>query len=86
MMPPVRCPRWSVLVLPVVLKIVLVAFLVVAVAILVVTFIRKSRAKGFPTPESSSQFWQLNGAMPPTPKPDWMEADGDDEHRDRRQS
>jgi hypothetical protein len=71
-------------VLPVILKIVLVAFLVVAVAILLVTFIRKSRAKGFPTPESASQFWQIKGAMPPTPKPDWIQTD-DDERRERRQ-
>jgi hypothetical protein len=71
--------------LPVVLKIVIVAFLVIALAVLAVAFIRKSRAKGFPTPESTSQFWQIKGAMPPTPTPDWIEADGDDEHRDRRQ-
>jgi hypothetical protein len=75
-----------VLVLPVALKLALVAFLVIGVAILVVAFIRKSRARGFPTPESDSQFWQLKGAMPPTPKPDWIEADGDDEHPDRRRN
>jgi hypothetical protein len=71
--------------LPVVLKVALVVFLVIALTILVVTFIRKSRAKGFPTPESDSQFWQLNGAMPPTPKPGWIEPDGDDDDRERRQ-
>jgi hypothetical protein len=75
-----------VLVLAVVLKIALVAFLVIAVAILVVAFIRKSRARGFPTPESSSQFWQLKGAMPPTPRPDWIEADGDEQRPDPRQN
>jgi hypothetical protein len=75
-----------VLVLPVALKFVLVAFLVIGVAILVAAFIRKSRAKGFPTPESDSQFWQLKGAMPPTPKPDWIGAEGDDQQPDRRQN
>lgn len=63
------------------LKVVLVAFLIIGVAVLIVSFIRKSREKGFPTPESSSQFWQIKGAMPPTPKPDWVEreANADDE-------
>ncbi|BDX30805.1 hypothetical protein TUM20985_13520 [Mycobacterium antarcticum] len=59
------------------LKIVLIVFLVVGLWILAVAFVRKSRAKGFPTPESSSQFWQMNGAMPPTPKPSWSDADED---------
>ena len=63
-------------------KVALVAFLVVGVAVLMISFIRKSREKGFPTPESSSQFWQIKGAMPPTPKPDWVEreANADDEY------
>ncbi|MUL84974.1 MULTISPECIES: hypothetical protein [unclassified Mycolicibacterium] len=40
----------------------------------VVVFIRKSRANGFPTFESTSQLAQMKGAMPPTPKPDhWDE-------------
>jgi hypothetical protein len=56
----------------VVVKIALVAFLVIAAGIVVVTFIRKSRAKGFPAPESSSHFWQAEGSMPPTPKPEWV--------------
>lgn len=62
-------------------KVALVAFLVVGVAVLTIAFIRKSREKGFPTPESSSQFWQIKGAMPPTPRPDWVEreANVDDE-------
>ena len=71
--------------LPIVLKIALVAFLLIGLAILAVTFIRKSRARGFPTPESSSQFWQIKGAMPPTPKPGWVEPGADDERRERRQ-
>ena len=58
-----------------ILKIALAAFLVVGVGIVVVTFIRKSRVKGFPTPESSSHFWQAEGAMPPTPKPEWVDWD-----------
>lgn len=57
------------------LKVALVAFLVIGVAVLTIAFIRKSREKGFPTPESSSQFWQIKGAMPPMPKPDWAEQD-----------
>ena len=57
----------------VILKIALVAFLIIGVAVLTISFIRTSREKGFPTPESSSQFWQIKGAMPPTPKPDWVE-------------
>jgi hypothetical protein len=56
-------------------KFALVAFLVIGVAVLTISFIRKSREKGFPTPESSSQFWQIKGAMPPTPKPHWVEQD-----------
>lgn len=58
------------------LKVVLVVFLLVGAAILVITFIRKSRANGFPTPQSSSQFWQIKGATPPTPKPDWADESG----------
>jgi len=34
-----------------------------------VVFIRNSRAKGFPTVESTSHFAQMKGAMPPKPKP-----------------
>lgn len=59
----------------VIVKVALVAFLVIGVAVLMVSFIRKSREKGLPTPESSSQFWQIKGAMPPTPKPGWVERD-----------
>jgi len=65
----------------VIVKVALVAFLVIGVAVLMIAFVRKSREKGFPTPESSSQFWQIKGAMPPTPKPEWAERDSraDDE-------
>jgi L-asparagine transporter-like permease len=75
-----------------ILKIALVVFLVVGVGIVLVIFIRKSRAQGFPTPESSSHFWQAEGAMPPTPKPEWDnwdqagddDADGDQRRRSKR--
>ena len=33
------------------LKVALVAFLIVGVAVFMISFIRKSREKGFPTPE-----------------------------------
>ena len=65
--------------MPVIVKVALVAFLVIGVAVLMISFIRKSRQKGFPTPESSSQFWQIKGAMPPTPTPDWVERDSNAE-------
>ena len=65
-----------------VFKVALVVFLVVAVGVLAVTFMRKSKAKGFPTPESSSHFGQVKGAMPPMPKPEWAtdspDGNGDD--------
>jgi hypothetical protein len=72
-----------------VFKLALVAFLVIAVGIVVVIFVRNSRAKGFPAPQSSSHFWQIKGAMPPTPRPEWADkSDGDDpdEFERRRQS
>lgn len=56
---------------PTIAKIALVTLLVLAVVVIVAVFIRNSRAKGFPTPESSSHFDQARGAMPPTPRPDW---------------
>lgn len=62
-----------------VLKVALTVFLVVGVGVVAIAFIRKSRRNGFPAPESSSQFWQIKGAMPPTPKPDWSEWHGDGE-------
>ncbi len=68
-------------------KIALVVFLVIGIGFLIVTFIRKSRANGFPTPESSSHFWQAEGAMPPTPKPDWAKdwtSDAGDDDPDGR--
>lgn len=56
-----------------IVKIVLVAFIVVAIAILVARFIRNSRAQGFPTRESTGHFDQMvYGATPPTPKPEWV--------------
>jgi hypothetical protein len=69
-----------------ILKGALIAFLVIGVATIVLVFIRKSRANGFPTPESSSHFWQSEGAMPPTPKPTWLESGSDDADGERRQT
>ena len=72
-----------------VFKLALVAFLVIAVGIVVVIFVRNSRAKGFPTPQSSSHFWQIKGAMPPMPRPEGADqrADDDpDEFERRRQN
>jgi hypothetical protein len=65
----------------------LVVFLAIGIGFLIVTCIRKSRANGFPTPESSSHFWQAEGAMPPTPKPDWAKdwtSDAGDDDQDGR--
>jgi hypothetical protein len=58
---------------PTVAKIALLTFLAVAVLVFAVVYLRKSRAKGFPTSESSSHFDQARGAMPPTPKPAWVD-------------
>jgi hypothetical protein len=71
-----------------VLKLALIVFLVIAVGFVVVTFVRNSRAKGFPAPESSSHFGQIEGAMPPTPRPEWANQDDDDpdEFEQRRQN
>ena len=74
---------------PMVFKIALVVFLIIAVGFVVVTFVRNSRAKGFPAPESSSHHWQIEGAMPPTPRPEWADQkDGEDpdEFERRRQN
>jgi hypothetical protein len=67
-------------------KVALVVFLVLAVLVIVVVFIRNVRAKGFPSRQSSSHLGQIRGAMPPTPKPDWAgrDGDGDDEGPARR--
>jgi hypothetical protein len=62
-----------------VLKIALVAFLVIAVAVIVVVFARNVRRNGFPAHRSSSHYDQMRGATPPTPRPewaDWEEKDG----------
>jgi hypothetical protein len=69
-----------------VLQLELVAFLVIAVGFVMVTFVRNSRAKGFPAPESSSHFGQIEGA---TPRPEWadqMDDDDPDEFERRRQN
>lgn len=58
-------------------KIALVVFLVLAVGSLVVVFVRNSRRKGFPIPESSSHLGQMKGAMPPMPRPDGLDDDPD---------
>jgi hypothetical protein len=65
-----------------VFKLALVAFLVIAVGVVVVIFVRNSRAKGFPTPQSSSHLGQIKGAMPPTPKPGWADGRDDDDDPD----
>jgi len=62
-----------------VFKLALDELLVIAVGVVVVIFVRNSRAKGFPTPESSSHLGQIRGAMPPTPKPEWADGSDDDE-------
>jgi hypothetical protein len=60
-------------------KVALVAFLVVAVLVIVVVFIRRLRAKGFPTNERQSLYGSAaDGFMPPTPLPDWATQDDDE--------
>lgn len=72
---------------PTVAKIALLTFLAVAVLVCAVVYLRKSRAKGFPTLESSSHFDQARGAMPPTPKPAWVDdSANDDDQRPRADS
>lgn len=57
-------------------KVALLAFLVLAVLVFVVVFIRKARARGGLTYRDSITYGALGGAMPPTPLPDWAnEAD-----------
>ena len=51
----------------------LIAFLALAVVAVVTVFIRNSRAKGFPTIESSNHYDQARGAMPPMPRPEWAD-------------
>ena len=58
-------------------KMALVAFLVVALVVLVVVFVRNTRAKGFPVKESLGHHDQARGAMPPTPGPNWPRGDVD---------
>jgi hypothetical protein len=69
-----------------VFKIALVVFLVIALGFVMVTFFRKSRRKGFPTPESSSHVGQIRGAMPPMPRPDGFDDDDPDEFEGRRRN
>jgi hypothetical protein len=64
-----------------VVKTVAVAVIILGGLTLVVVFIRKSRANGFPTVESTSHFGQLKGAMPPTPKPDCADGIRRDDRR-----
>jgi hypothetical protein len=52
-------------------KFALVAFLIVAVVVIVVVFVRNVRAKGFPVKQSLSHYEQSRGAMPPMPNPAW---------------
>jgi hypothetical protein len=68
-----------------VLDIVKGAALTIVVAgllVVVVVYVRKSRANGFPTRQSWSHLDQIRGAMPPTPRPEWANwapAEGDDD-------
>lgn len=68
---------------PTIAKIALLAFLAVAILVFVVVYLRKSRAKGFPSWESDSHVDQARGAMPPMPEPPGPEGDsaGDDQPR-----
>ncbi|MDT5106734.1 MAG: hypothetical protein QOI25_4247 [Mycobacterium sp.] len=50
-------------------NIALVAFLALAIALLVMVYMRNSRRKGLPRWESSSHLDQIRGAMPPMPTP-----------------
>jgi hypothetical protein len=62
-------------------KIALLAFLAMALLVLVIAFIRKSRAHGFPTPQGSSIYSPFGGQMPPNPLPDWATQDDEPEPR-----
>jgi hypothetical protein len=65
-----------------IVKVAAVIVIVVGVGVLVVTFIRKSRANGFPTYESNSHYAQMRGAMPPTPKPEWVDWEDEESSTD----
>jgi hypothetical protein len=60
-------------------KIAIVAFLALAIAFFVVVFVRNARRKGLPSWESSSHFDQIEGAMPPMPRPDVLGYDASDD-------
>jgi len=63
-------------------KIALVAFLALAVLVLVVVFVRKARANGISASQRPSMFGPFAGAVPPTPVPDWATG-GDDPDPDQ---
>lgn len=58
-------------------KVALMAFLALAVLVLVVVFIRKARANGISASERASMFGPFAGAVPATPLPDWATRDDD---------
>jgi hypothetical protein len=62
-------------------KIAVLAFLAVALLVLVVAFVRKSRAKGFPTPLGTENYSPFGAQMPPNPLPDWATQDDDPPNR-----
>lgn len=56
-----------------IIKVAALVVVVVGSLIIALQFIRKSRANGFPTVESTSHYDQMKGAMPPTPTPDRLD-------------
>jgi hypothetical protein len=62
-----------------VVKVAALTAVVLGVVVLVVVYTRNVRAKGRPTAQSSSHFDQIWGAMPPAPKPEWVDWDDADE-------
>lgn len=70
-------------------KFALIAFIIAGCAILLITYVRKSR-RSRPRWMDESQyghFASMRGSMPPMPLPEWVDWDDDDgENSDRRQS
>jgi hypothetical protein len=56
-------------------KFALVAFLVVACLVLVITYVRNARRGGRPRPTASGYLASIRGSMPPTPLPEWVNWD-----------
>lgn len=70
-------------------KVALIAFIIAGCAILVITYVRKSR-RGGPRWMDESQyghFASMRGSMPPMPLPEWVDWDDDGgANSDKRQS